>query len=566
MLKIVNSHYSNLTPNQKISTLIAILKEKRAYKIKDMKNDIRVYLDNIMTDRDVFQSNKYKKRLSKIIKHLYNQLDENINKKHLGEESLDKLEILPLFLRSLLKNQAHYDTECLFFTYKKSKVQSLFILTWLLAQCFGNQLLDEKETIFLFQKILDSHPNYQEQKIFDANSDCSYDIWSYIAEGFSSSFLKIIFDNFKHLKFYIPKKNSFAPQFIGELYDQSVEQIDILNSLLDDFITRNHNDLNAGMENEQFFHFPEKDAWYIDFTDKDLSTKQIEHFNIIYICLIYGNKMLIDKVFNLCKGIFNQDNFKSIQDLIITNFFITPNEKIEYLEKIPKQIDYYSMTQATWGSFVCENPILVDYLLQFFDLHLTQEFFTGDNLLLSNMGIAKIEKEYHFDKVAKSYIVRKKKTFYMNWSEYFIEKGIPIISNKQGIHPIHKMLVYKESNRDKRRMLMTGSDYVLKIWNLLKLKNVDFNVKSNRGNNALHFAFSMNFDIENILFLIEEKVKLSEKNKYGKTAYDYFLKNKEKIKKANNDELVEEFSIIEKQYLEETLSNNSHSKGNNRKI
>jgi hypothetical protein len=562
MLKTLNAHYLELTPNQKIGTLIHILKEKRKDKVLLMQEEIKIYFDKIMQDPVVFQSNKYKKRLSKVIKGVYNFFYDDITIRYNGESFFHELPTFSLFLSSLINHGAIYDRDVTFYTYRDNKITTLFILVHLLSISFDKKFLSHDEVVSLFQKILNFYPNgsYQNQQFTEfltVTESQNYDIWSYIAAYLPSSFLNIIFDNFKHLKFYIPKKNSFLPQFITEFYNSSIEHINILNDMLDDFIQRHSKDLNKGLDEEQCYAFNEYNLSYHLYLDKsNLESQELKNFNVIYTCLLYGNTLLIDKIFSQCQPIFNNQHTKYIQDLIITNHFISDNDKIKYLEKISKKIDYYSMTQAMWGRFSFKNEVLLNYLLKHFDINSIHYFYNGDNLLLNSLRVGNITNQYLVNDKKNGYDIKKEYSFYLGWAEYFIENNINIIADSRGIHPIHKVLVYKKGK------IKNAHTYVHKVWNLLKEKNIDFQIRTKKGNNALHFAFSMNYEIENILFLINENIKLSEKNKYGKSAYDYFLKYKDKIKSINQYDLTKEFNMIEKRYLEETISSSSRGQEN----
>lgn len=563
-----NLHYEKLTDNFKISFLLDCLKINQNYEKKISILEYQKFFNKIT--QDVFQKDKHKIKLSKILVDVSTQLSEETTK-------YDPNQVL-IFLEALIVNQAKFDV-CFEKKskdeYKKQKNYTTFVYDSFFIPLIIIHRFAERHKFELNFKLPYNHYSFYDlaklyldnmSKQYDLNtfkikSFCNNDlhepifnVWSYFSQYFfdfnyeqNQLFSKTIIEHKNKWDVNIYGYNNFEASLLSNLSSEHT-------FLYYQMYPKEINSLGTSLLTEHEYHFSPVNR-------QEFDENQGFYKNIINLIFRKCSYQEILQVVNENPSFFTQENIDKygLLDEILIGYGLEEKEKIELFNYLLNTFSLsYNMSQTTFYAVLSTLSNNLKKEMDFFD------FMLEKNYLNLHKFDNKPKKSFLFSALS---MYGNQDAFYSltkennQFFQIFLLSKLNYFFNTEKNIPIHFYVLSYFVNNCPAKF---AKEYGQKIWNYLKEnqqkypnQKMDMSQMSLKGNNMLHFAFKMNVKESFIEILLEEKIPLTQKNKYGKRAYDYFLKYKEKNKYNDDDD----FCInVEKLYLDELLSQSVQNK------
>lgn len=416
--------------------------------------------------------------------------------------------------------------------FNQSKYQSRLakIIHYMFSTC--NQHLRESKYYFILKSFIENkvvlNLNYQ-YKGGMSLATALFHIASKIVNH-----AKNRFELYKNLFAFVAKQSDVTKLY----YVQGNEKTPFLNYFLNNVHGTYYELIYYVCIHHKSFNFELKDS---EFLDAIIAFNHID-FEECKIDLILD--LPIEYITTSQKRVHGNDLFSFAYSTLETLLYFCKEKTLRKLMEIkPKIFEYQDI-----------NPIMIlenHRLSLYFKTELIEKFQIK-TAPIASVYLATLNEEKMTEQKAKTFIdyceekleIYKEDNQFENlnhllcmfrqWLNPFILKNIilnkkqPHVANKYGYYPIHLLASYSTCQYSPPKM-----DDIIHVLKKLKEENVDINSTTKSGNNALHIALRLQKPPLFIKELLLADIKTSTKNKYGKTAYDYFknyrFKDKEKL-------------------------------------
>jgi hypothetical protein len=437
----------------------------------------------------VFSQNKYQTRLAKIIHYMFTTCNQRFRESKYY-----------FVLKCLIANKVKLD-----FNYQYKESTSLATALFHIASKVGGT--NTKNRIDLYKNLFS----------FIAKQSDVTKLYYYQANDktpFLNYFLNNVHGTYYELIYYVCVQHK---SFGFELKD---------SEFLDAIIAFNHPEF----EECKIDLLTDLPIEYITHSEKRMHSNDIFNFSystldtLLYFC----KEKTLKKLMELRPKIFDYQEINTI--MILENHRLSLAFKTHLIEKFQvKRAPIASVYLATLNEEKMSEEKARNFI-QYCESNL--EIFKEENQFENLNHLLCMFREWLNPFVLKNIILNQK---------------LPHLENKYGYYPIHFLASYSTCQYNPPKM-----DDIIHILRKLKENQVDLNSMTKSGNNALHIALRLQKPPLFIKELLLADVKVCIKNKYGKTAFDYFKNYRFKDKEKLNSLFT---SYYEKEKLETQIAN-----------
>jgi hypothetical protein len=582
-IKYINKDYDVISENFKLNCLIELLfsfaKSNANLTIEQHKylvQELNTFYQKLTLD--VFQKEKNKNKLSKILTTIADTLRfKKINK--------SLYYIYSLFIQAIIQNKAVFNLDfkrVLYDEYHNQKKYNIFTYTSFYLpilildkiaeikdfnletqlQPFSKNTNDEDEKHLNHQEnigsiikkyLLDINQKH-DLNSFHMQSNIREDgypllnVWSYFSVYFFEENIK---EQNKFCKYIIENKCTFNASLDGVNHMNSsfLKRINEENLLL--FFKLYPNEIASSISSNLSKKLIELSPFY-----KKISIEQKGEYKTAFNMLLYRTQniqTMYEKIEEHIEFLTqkNENQYRFFDD-IIRNPYLNCIDKIKLFHDLETKANLKFNYSLATMDYIIENVIFnatesLDFIHYLIDKkYVNINHFNDNKYSFFYHALHVLSHDLNLDALNKNYQSNNNIIALTKMLEKI--DCIPLTHQNHHIYLYFSILKINRYKRSLRKDLLNLCKTITKK-EKIKLNQIN-QLKTKKQNNALHLAIKSNNELGVINHLIKKGVSLVDKNVFGKSAYDYFVKYKG-INGIDDDD--SEAVEIEKNYLDQLL-------------